>query len=240
MLQDMGEYAPGEAITDADAQACLAKLNDMVDSWSNESLTIYASLSQSFTLVQGKQNYTIGPVLPGPLTPDWVGVRPLKIRTDPGTCYVTDTNGDNYQVDVIGQEQFNMIGNNVNLTSDFPDSLFYNPTYPWGTIWLSPIPSINYPISFICDLVISEFASIYASVVLPPGYKTALQSSLLLECWPMFKADGSNPSQTQVRNAQMHKAAIKRTNMKPLRSIFDSAIIARGSGVYNIYTDQGR
>ena len=51
-LKLIAVYAPGETPTDADIEQGLTCLNDMLDSWSNESLATYAVLEQTEAKLQ--------------------------------------------------------------------------------------------------------------------------------------------------------------------------------------------
>ena len=53
-LQKLGAYAPGETLSDADAQRGLSVMNDMLDTWSNETLMIYCNQQQSIAMVAGQ------------------------------------------------------------------------------------------------------------------------------------------------------------------------------------------
>jgi hypothetical protein len=232
-LVRMGVYAAGEPITDADAERMLSILNDMLDSWSNESLTVYANLTQTFALVSGMSVYTIGP------GGAWNGVRPLRINEDPGCVFLTDAGGNTYQVDVVNQEKYNLVTTG-NVNSQTPDTLFYDPQAPLGVVNLYPTPALALNITFICTLAFTAFANLYSTFSLPPGYKAAMQSNLLVEAWSAFKPDGTNPSQTQLALAMKHKGNIKRTNMKPILAVYDPYIASRGGSTYNIYTGSSR
>ena len=84
-LRLMAVYAPNETPTDADVEQGLTCLNDMLDSWSNESLSCFAILEQSGTVVAGKSSYTIGP------SGDFNLTRPLRLIEGPGAAYSQDT-----------------------------------------------------------------------------------------------------------------------------------------------------
>src|SRR6202522_1356666 len=168
-LEILGVYSPGEAISAADSSRMLSNLNDMLDGWSNLTWSCYAYLTTSFTLVPGQQKYTIGSG--GNIN----SARPLKIFDAPGTAYVLDFNGNNYPVDVVDQQQWNLYGNTSSLiTSDFPDTLFYDPQFPLGIINVYPWPTIGYTMSFISYLQLGDFSSLATALSLPPGYKRAI------------------------------------------------------------------
>ncbi|HEX5321492.1 MAG TPA: hypothetical protein VFW46_20210 [Stellaceae bacterium] len=230
-LVSMGSYSPGETIGAADSATGLSVLNDMIDSWSNESLITYARKEQSVTLVPGKNVYTVG------TGGDINDTRPLRILDGPGTCYVTDSVGNRYPVAVLNQDQWNLIGNVALSASNIPLGLFYDPQFPLGQIKLYPIPNIGWTLTFDSWLQLSEFPALTTALSLPPGYVRAIKRNLAIELWPYFKDDKSTPGAAMVRAAAQSLAAIKRTNTKEVVAFFDSSLSSRPSGAYNIYTD---
>src|ERR1700744_536055 len=124
-LEQLGVYAPGEVLSAADSSRGLQQLNAMMDSWSNETLICYAIQEQSYPLVVGQNQYTIGP------GGNFNGTRPLKIIEGPVSAYIMDENSNRYPMEVIPQDRWNMIGLLTN-TSNIPDTLFYDPQYPLG------------------------------------------------------------------------------------------------------------
>lgn len=228
-LRKMNVYAPSETITDSDAQQGLETLNDMLDGWSNDSLSCYAVLEQTFTLLPGIGSYTIGPG--GAIDK----VRPLKVMFGTGTAYLLDQNGDKYPIEVVPQDKWNLI-TQPNITSDLPSYLFYDPQYPLGIINLYPLPNIGYPCFFDSYQQLGQFTSLQTLLSLPPGYKKALQDNLAVELWPFFKSEGSTPPANFERDAARSLMKVKRTNIRPSVSVYDPEIIARARGSFNIYT----
>ena len=227
----LGIYQPGDTPTDADAQRGLTTLNDMLDMWSNESLACYAITEQSTVLVPGKQSYTIGP------GGDINLPRPLRLITGPGAAYVQDSNGNNYGVTVVNRSQWNLIGNRSNIvTSNFPDTLFYDPQFPLGVLNFNPWPSAPYTAFWDSYLQLTEFANLASQMILPPGYAMMIKTNLA--CWlkPYYQ-DAILP-QDIAAQAQSSKASVKRNNMRPIVSQFDGAIVSRAGLSYNIYTDR--
>lgn len=232
-LERLGVYAPGETISDADAERGLNVLNDMMDSWSNESLTCYAIKEQSGTLVVGKNSYTVG------TGGDFAVDRPLKILDGPGTAYILDTNSFKYPVQVVQRDTWNRIASSANtsVTSNIPDTMFYDPQYPLGIINLFPTPNITYTLYWDSYAPFSDFSSLTAVMSLPPGYKLAIESNLALEISPYFKPDTWSPPPLLLRTARLSKANVKRTNSRLNVAVFDPEIVARSSYIYNIYND---
>lgn len=233
-LLGIGVYSPGEPISAADSAVCLQELNTMIDSWSNESLMTYATLENTEALVPGKYQYTIGP------GGDFNTTRPLRIIGSPGSCYVMDTNGNRYNLEVVPQNRWNLIGNITAVTANFPNTLFYDPQYPLGIINLYPVPNISWSLFFDSFLQLTDFTTLAAPMILPPGYQAAIQNNLKIEIWPHFKADGTQPSPLLLRSAVRSKAAVKRTNIREIIANYDSEIVSRAAGVFNIYTGSNR
>lgn len=228
-LQKIGVYAPGETITAADAQLGLGVLNDMLDSWSNESLTCFAIKEYQLPLQAGVSSYTVGPG--GVLN----ATRPIRVIVGPGAAYLQDTNLNNYPVNVVPQDQWNLIGTRA-VNSNIPDTLFYDPQFPLGILNVFPTPNINYNLFFDTYLQLVEFTSLNQVVQLPPGYKKAIQDNLAIELKPYF-AD-AEVSQLLIEIASKSKGNIKRSNIREVVALYDSEIVSRAQGSYNIYSDR--
>lgn len=230
--ESMGVYSPGETMSAADSSRMLSILNDMLDSWSNESLTTFAKLEQSLVFNPGQYQYTIGPG-------GYVNAtRPLRILDGYGTCYILDTNGNRYPVEVMQQDQWNLIGNITQVNSNIPSRLFYDPQFPLGIINVFPVPNIGWTLFFDSWLQLVEFSGLTTAVSLPPGYVRALKRNLALEAWPYFYEVDKNPPAALVKSAMTALGNIKRTNIKEVVAVFDPEIISRASPTYNIYRDR--
>lgn len=233
-LCGIGVYAPGEVISAADAALCLGRLNDMADQWSNESLMSYANTENSTVLVPGKYQYTIGN------GGDINVTRPLRILDSPGSCYIVDSNGNRYDLVVVPQARWNVIGNIAQVTANFPNTLFYDPQYPLGIINIYPIPNVGWTLYFDSRIQIAELSSLTAPISLPPGYKAALQDNLSCELWRFFKPDNVPIPPTTLGIAARSKGNIKRTNIKENIANYDPELVSRANGTFNIYTYSNR
>lgn len=59
-LRFINQYAPGESLSSADSQDALDTLNDLLDSWSTDEISVWASNENTFTYTPGQYQYTIG------------------------------------------------------------------------------------------------------------------------------------------------------------------------------------
>lgn len=227
-LEKMKVYAPGVAMNAADGALGLAEMNQMLDQWSNQSLTCFANIEQSFPMVIGKNSYTIGTGGDINLT------RPLSILTGPGAARLTDTNNDRYEMNVIEQDQWNQIGL-LTETSTLPDTLFYDPQYPLGVINIFPTPASTYTVTVDSRLQLSQMNNLDTAFSLPPGYSAAIKNNLLMRLWSYYKQGDPTPQNRE--DAMNSLADIKRTNIKQSPATYDDAIVSKAQSSYNIYTD---
>lgn len=227
-LELLGIYAPGETLTDADAERGLQVLNAMLDSWSNESLFCYAIQETSFPLVVGQSQYTLGPG--GQIN----APRPLRLIEGPGAAYIQDVNQNNYPVAIIPRDQWNRIGLRTN-TSNIPDTLFYDPQFPLGLVNIFPVPLATYKVFFDAYLQISDFANLTTVMALPPGYEAAIYNNLAIWMKPFFKDASIDPIILEL--ASQAKGTIKRNNLRSNVALYDAEIVSRAAPTYNIYRD---
>jgi len=210
-------------------------INQMIDSWSNESLTCYAVVEQSGVPNVGQTSYTIGP----DPTADFPMQRPIRLITGPGAAYLMDTNNNRYPVQVIARDEWNLIWNLVAVTSNLPNTIFYDPQFPLGVINIFPQPNTS-GITLFWDsyLQLTDFASLSAPVGLPPGYERAIQQNLALEFEPYYP----NAVITQLLRMQAaeSKGNVKRSNIRPVKAVYDRELSRGGGRPYNIYSDSYR
>lgn len=236
-LESIGLYAPGETATFPDLSRGLKLLNNMLDEWSNNSLTTYAIIEQSLTYTPGQFQYTIGPDPTAYVN----GPRPLRVIATPGSCYTLDTSGNQYGMDVITIAEWNMRGSR-NTNSNFPDVLFYDPQFPLGILNFDPIPNIGYQVFFDSYIQFSEFNSLTATLNLPPGYEIAIKRNLAIECIPFWGTAGLDDRALQLllKSAARTLASVKRTNVRLNKVVFDPEILSKAPGIYNIFNDSWR
>jgi hypothetical protein len=230
-LEEMKVYAPGETVSTADMARALDVLNRMVDTWSNMPLACFEIVERSKLLTIGDSDYTIGS------GGDINVTRPLRLLKGPGAAYILDTNSNRYDVEVVERDVWNSIAN-LTVTSQVPNTLFYDPQYPLGIIYLWPVPLVAYTLYFDAMLPFSTFATSATAVSLPPGYEDAIVHNLAVRLWPFFKAEGVLVDQLVLEMAKEGLGIVKRTNIREVEATYDDAIVAAPSGTYNIYTDR--
>lgn len=110
-----------------------------------------------------------------------------------------------------------------NVQGPWPYMASYQPTYPYGQLFVYPNPGAAYQAHIFTDLIISEWATTGAAYSLPQGYTRALKKLLALELCPNY---GKTPSPQLIMQAKEAKELIKAVNDTPVVTLrFDSAIV---------------
>lgn len=233
-LEEMGVYAPGETVSTVDLARALDVLNRMLDTWSNMPLACYEVQEQSKLLTIGQASYTIGS------GGDINVVRPLKLLKGPGACYILDSSNNRYDVNVVERDVWNSQITETNVSSQIPNTLFFDPAFPLGIINLWPSPLAAYTLYFDSMLPFTRFALASTAVSLPPGYEDAIIHNLAVRLWPFFKARGEPVDQLILDLAKEGLAVVKRTNIREVIATYDDEIVSQPSGTWNFRTGSYR
>ena len=196
----IGVLNKGENLPADDAADGLVSLNDLLSSWSNDSLLCYVRTEESFPLVGGTNSYTIG------VGQTFNTIKPIKILE----AQIRDSGGIDYPVLVIGDEEYQ----NIALKSQqepYPQYLNYNNGHPYGTISLYGTPSTNYTIRLLSEKALTSFPQTSTAVDLPSGWNRALRFNLAIEMAPEF---GSKVDPLVVMGAKESKGYIKTAVLK--------------------------
>lgn len=215
-LRLIGAIATGEAPSADEQTDAFNVLNDMLDSWSNEKLTIFQTTTETFPLTIGQQTYSMGP------TGNFNTVRPQKIENI-GIQQVSSANLLELPMKILNQDQWANITIKA-TTSALPLKVYIEDTYPLLTLYFWPVPSAAVNIVLYSWKPLGSFATVNSVISLPPGYAKALRYNLAMELAPEY---GKEPSQVVAMGAAESKENIKRMNVKPLYLGVDSGAVAR-------------
>lgn len=202
--------------------------NQLLDSWSNEKLMSYATLQRSFTLQANVASYTIG-------SGGVINVaRPLDITQ----AFIRDSNNNDFGMTIVPRTIWNTIGAKT-ITSQIPDTLFYDSTFPLGVIYIFPVPLLPYTLFYDSTLSQVTASTGSMSISMPPGYERTFVSNLALELMANGFPCLLNEAQLQAlaKAASDGIANIKRTNIKEVIACYDEAVVSRSYATYNIYRD---
>ena len=199
-LRLIGVLAEAEAPSAAMAQDALTALNQMIDSWNTERLSVFSTIDQVFNWPSSTRIRTLGP------TGDFVGQRPVQL--DDATYFRDASTNVSYGIKMINQEQYNNIAVKT-VTSTYPQVLWYNATYPDIEIYIYPVPSRVLEFHFVSVQKLDEPANLDTVLAFPPGYLRAFRYNLACELAPEY---GVEPSAQVRRIAMYSKRDLKRIN----------------------------
>ena len=199
-LRLLGVLAEGEVPSSETSQDALNAMNQMIDSWNTERLSVFATQDQVFTWPSGILSRTLGP------SGDFVGNRPVLL--DDSTYFRDASTGISYGIKFINQQQYNGIAVKT-VTSTFPQVIFVNMTHPDIEMYIYPRSTRDLEWHFISVEELTQPATLATQLHFPPGYLRAFRYNLATEMSPEF---GVEPSSQVMRIAMTSKRNLKRIN----------------------------
>lgn len=194
----LGVVRKGEALDADEANDGLISLNEMLDSWSNNSLLIYAKTLESFTFASSATSYLIGS------GQTFNTIRPMKI-----IHASIRSNGVDYDLEIVSDEEFESIP--VKSTQGSPSGcVAYNNAYPYGTLRFYTLPAVGDILRLLSEKPLANL-TLSATVDLPPGAKKAIRSNLALDLGAEY---GVEPSPLVVKMATESLGLLKLASAK--------------------------
>ena len=199
-LRLLGVLAEGETSSAAVMQDSLTALNQMIDSWNTERLSVFSTQDQVFSWPASAISRTLGP------SGDFVGNRPILL--DDATYFRDPSTNVSFGIKIINQQQYDGIAVKT-VTSTYPQVLWINMTYPNIEMYIYPVPTRLLEWHFVSVEELTQPATLATTLAFPPGYLRAFTYNLAMEIAPEF---GVEPSQQVQRIAMTSKRNIKRIN----------------------------
>jgi hypothetical protein len=165
-LRLIGVLDSGETPSTTESNDALASLNQLLSNWSAAGVPIYRVTLDSIPLT-GAASYTFS-------------ARPAKIKS----AHVTADNVS-MPVQIVTSEIWSELKDRT-LTGKFAQQLFYDGGYPTGTFYLWPNPGAGSTLSVYSLKPLTAFASLSATIDLPPGYEQALRFALASTLAPEY------------------------------------------------------
>lgn len=226
-LRLIGALASGETATAAEAADALTVLNQMLDGWSADRLTVFALSRQLFTLTAGKQAYTMG------IGGDFNVPRPSKIQYASIISNQNPAQPLELEMDMLTPAEWEDV-RVKNITSSLPRRLYDDGGFPFRTLNFWPIPDNSSVQTAVYTWnSLQQFADLVTDYTFPPGYLEAIKYNLAVRLaaeWP------GNLNQMTVALAQTSLAKIKSFNAPQIKLVCDEALTGP-SGTYNWLSD---
>ena len=244
-MKELAVGAAGEPIQPEDMADGLIRFNMLIDSWKAERLMIYKVLRELYTISANVASYTLGPsgVWATPTMPLAI-VRAGFVDTTVPSAPIE------LPVYVYTDEEWARVVQK-NITSTIIRGLWYRTDYTTnaqadpagtGTAFVYPVCTRSAQMALYLPVAIDEVASdettaFTTTILVPPGYRKAMVTSMAMELADMFEID---PSPRLVAKWNMAMKIVKRANTKPMTLALPRALTrrGRGGGGYNILTNQ--
>lgn len=221
-LRLIGQLAEGEEPSDDTYTNSLNAFNDMLDSWSTESLSVFSTQDQVFSWPPNTITQTLGP------TGDFVGNRPVLV--DDSTYFKCQNLS--YNLQFVNELQYNSISQKGN-TSTFPQIMFVNPDMPNITMKIYPVPTQVLEMHIISVNELAQATDLDTVLIIPPGYRRAFRYNLGVEFASEFGIDAP-PRVINIANTA--KKNIKRINA-PLDVLsMPYSLVGRRRSNWNIFS----
>lgn len=225
-LRLLGVLASGEAPSANESNDALNSLNDMLDSWSLESLMIPNRVREVFPITSSQQTYTMGP------GGDFSTTRPTNVE-NVLIQIVANSPYLELPLKLLTKDQYAGLLLKT-ITSPYPLYCYVEGTAPLETINLWPFPSQSDNLVIYSAKQLSDLTNLTTALSLPPGYERAIRYCLAIELAAEY---GKEAGEQVIGIAVEAKTAIKRINWKPKFLQVDEAIISRPA-VFNWYTGE--
>ena len=227
-LTENGYLAPGESLDASVQQLALLRIQNMVDAWAADRLTLSLQLRTVFTLPSGTSTVQVGAGQTVPIT------RPMFINS---VSYLIPSSSPPVEVPigVMDEDAYANISIKA-LSSALPLQCFYqtNLSDAFGSLFFWPQVSQDVDIALYSPQQVGVPATVNSALIGPAGYQEAFMYQLALRmCRPL----GIAIPQGLPEAAEQAFATMKRPNVSPGILSVDAALVPNNGAGYNVYSD---
>jgi hypothetical protein len=214
----------------------LGVLNELIDAWKVERLTIFTITRSTWTITASDGEYTVGSGgdvnIARPSLPNGIRVGYIDTSADPDLETILPLLSDDEYQSLPMKAQ----------TSELPTAVYYNPTFSStgrGTLSFFPVPTSTTLSGVIyAPTPLDELSTIATTFYAPPGYRRFYITNLAKECAASFNAPVTDALHMA---AEESKANIKRANIRLTElSLAGHNFGKANSGGYDILSDSYR
>lgn len=199
-LRLIGMLAEGETPSANTSNDALNALNQMIDSWNTERLSVFSTQDQIVSWLPSTRTHTLGP------SGDTVGNRPILV--DDASYFRDPQSGISFGIKLINQQQYDGIAVKT-VTSTYPQVMWVNMDYPNITMTVYPVPTKVLEFHIVSVNELTAPALLSTTLAFPPGYLRCFKYNLACEIANEF---GVEPPSNVARIAMTSKRNLKRIN----------------------------
>jgi hypothetical protein len=231
-LKKSGVLGLGQAVTGDDLVSALADFNDMIAQWNTQRWMTWDLVDIGFTST-GASSYTVGPG--GNFA---VNIAPTRLEfAYQRQLIVTGLNVDTPLEIIPSREEYSRL--TLKSLISFGRYVFYDSSFPMGTLFLYPIPNAAlYQIHIGLKNIIPTFtqATLGSILNIPPAYIAALKFNLARRYRQAY-GKGLRPDAELNALARSALDIVKQSNLQVPELVMPSLLITQSTG-YNILSDQ--
>jgi hypothetical protein len=214
-------------LTASELKDGIEALNRMIDSWSVDELTLYKVVREQFTLQPNQTFFEIG------LGAEFNTSRPTRIIDAYFTLYNAGLPVD-YPMAIVQYDDYNAIALKT-LSTNFPQYLYYEPSFPIGKVYIYPLAQqSNIGLTLTSWKPLDMIADPTAYVQLPPGYWEAIVFGLAVRIAMEYQFQ-LRPDTIQMAERSLMR--LKRMNQRTPSLRTDIALRGDKNLRYNIYSN---
>lgn len=197
---DINAVAMGEALSPEHQAVGFSHFNRLLGQWKTRRVYAFFVQSQAFAWGTTKASYTIGPS-----GADFTitGDRPVYLESAKLVLTTSTPNGE-IPLEVYNAKEFARI-NTPGQQSTLPEEIWYQPTYPNGTIFPWPQPTnTSYKLKLYWWNQLNEIAAgaLFTAISWPPGMEDAITWTLSERLCIPFGKTASPDLKEQARQAR--------------------------------------
>lgn len=220
-LRLIGALASGETPSGAEGADALVILNQMIDEWNSERLSIFAITTHEFTLVAGQQLYTMG------TGGDFNVTRPARIERASIIQLSNPSQPLELFIPILNEQGWQAIPVK-DISSTLPQVVYIDDAFPLRNLSYWQTPSIAVRTKLYAWTPLAAFTAT-GDTTLPPAYLKALRYNLAVDLAPEYGR--TTPVEVAVQAASS-KGKLKSLNIPKFQMTVDPALRGDGRGGY--------
>lgn len=214
-LIEIGVFTPSDAIPAEDVQFALRTLNRMISVWNTQDLMVYSLNRETFSLVAGKQTYTLG------TGGDFNIPRPVKVPSASVLINNATPTPLEIPIDILTDEEWQSVSLKQ-TPSTFPVKMWMTGDVPLNSLWFWPLPQDStVQVVLYCWGQVQPYSTINADAIFPNGYDEAIVSNLAVM---LANSYGVQPLDLLIRRALISKSSVESMNVEPIFAAVDSGL----------------
>lgn len=230
VLRITGATASGENPTADEASDTLNILNQMLDSWSADGLTIFTSVRSVFNLIALQQAYTLG------LGGNFNIARPPHINSVGILNLNNPAQPLELPIDYFTDDQKWAAIPVKNVQSSLPDRVWDDTGFPLRTLSFYPIPNVQVQAAIYSWNPLASFPDLVTDINFPTGYLEAIKYNLAIRCSAEGLGKPSNPETIAMASSSLRRIKTRNIEIGTLKC--DEALTPGRGKRYNWLSDR--